>query len=85
MPIQDDPYAASNGCADSLPPEESTSGPLTRSESPTGIGRRVAAAMRSSEFSDSHVSGLPVRRQGTGLNVSYESAMEMLGFGYGDV
>jgi hypothetical protein len=83
MTLRDDPYAASSGYAASLPLEESTSGPQQRLASPTGIGRLVADAMQSSEFSESAVGGMPIRRQGQGLHLSYGDALELLGFSGG--
>lgn len=80
MTLQEEPCAASSGYAASLQPEESTSGLQTPSARAGGIGHLVADAMSSSEFSDSFVGGVPIRRQGQGLHIGYESALEMLGF-----
>lgn len=83
MTLQEEPYAASNGYADSLPLEESDHSPQPSSGSPGGTDyqKLVAEAMSSSEFSDQHVGGVPIRRQGRGLHIPYDSALEMLGWG----
>lgn len=85
MTLQEGPFAASSGYADSLPPVESDLSPLDSSGSPGGTvyQKLVADAMSSCEFSDDCAGGLPLRRQGRGLHIPYDTALEMLGWGAG--
>lgn len=80
----DSPYAASNGYADYLQQGESTNAQREPSASPGSTGRLVAEAMSACEFSDTYVAGLPIRRQGQGLKLDYDSAMDLLGFSGGE-
>ncbi len=87
MTLQDEPYAASSGYADSLQLGESENEPQPSSGRAGGTAyqKMVAAAISSSEFSNQHVGGIPIRRQGQGLHIPYDSALEMLGWGgHGD-
>lgn len=81
-----EPYGASSGYTESLPLASSGNEPPASSGNPGGTDyqKMVAAAMSSSEFNDTFAAGIPIRRQGSGLRIGYDSAMEMLGFGRAD-
>lgn len=85
MTPREEPYEVSSDSTDYPRPGGSDPSPRRSSGSLGGTEyqKMVADAISSSEFHDSYVGGIPIRRQGRGLHLSYESALEMLGWSGG--
>lgn len=77
----DEQYEDSSDYTESPPPEQSARSPRDTSGSPTGnaLQRLLNQAVGSSEYREDYLpGGIPVRRPGRQLHVSYDNAMNLL-------
>jgi hypothetical protein len=77
----DEPSEPSSDSGDYPPPDWWTQPPQELSGRPTGtpFQEQVMDAVTGSEFVDSTQFGLPLRRRGEALHISYDQALEYLG------
>lgn len=80
MSEQEEPFEESSGFMESPLPEPWERSPRNTSESPTGseFQRQITEAVSGSEFTDTTVHGIPMRRQGKALHISYDQAIQFV-------
>ncbi len=81
MNEQDEPYEDSSDYMEYPQQEQSARLPQGTSENPTesDFQRTLRQAISGSQFHDSYLpSGIPIRRRGSALHISYDQSLEML-------
>lgn len=76
-----EPYELSSDLGAPPPPASSMRGPLDSSGRPTGteFQQNLMDAVCGSEFHEGFEFGVPIRRRGEALHISYDQALEYLG------